>query len=35
MGLFEGTPPYNENDAPAGTEHTTLFTRSQKTMALC
>lgn len=28
--LPEGTPPYKENDAPAGTEHTTLFTEARK-----
>ena len=28
--LPEGTPPYNENDAPAGTEHTTLFTEARR-----
>ena len=26
--LPEGTPPYKENDAPAGTEHTTLHTEA-------
>ena len=28
--LPEGTPPYKENDAPAGTEHTTLFTEARR-----
>ena len=28
--LPEGTPPYKENDAPAGTEHTTLYTEARK-----
>ena len=28
--LPEGTPPYTENDAPAGTEHTTLFTEARR-----
>ena len=28
--LPEGTPPYNENDAPAGTEHTLLFTETKR-----
>lgn len=28
--LPEGTPPYKENDAPAGTEHTTLHTESRR-----
>ena len=28
--LPEGTTPYKENDAPAGTEHTTLFTEARK-----
>ena len=28
--LPEGTPPYNENDAPAGTEHTTLHTEARR-----
>lgn len=28
--LPEGTPPYKENDAPAGTEHTTLYTEAKK-----
>ena len=28
--LPEGTPPYRENDAPAGTEHTTLYTEARK-----
>src|SRR5210317_838236 len=28
--LPEGVPPYKENDAPAGTEHTTLFTEARK-----
>lgn len=25
-----GTPPYKENEAPAGTEHTTLFTEARR-----
>ena len=28
--LPEGTPPYSENDAPAGTEHTTLYTEARR-----
>ena len=28
--LPEGTPPYKENDAPAGTEHTTLYTEARR-----
>ena len=28
--LPEGTPPYKVNDAPAGTEHTTLHTESRR-----
>ena len=28
--LPEGTPPYKENDAPAGTEHTTLHTEARR-----
>jgi len=28
--LPEGTPPYKENDAPAGTEHTSLFTEARR-----
>ena len=28
--LPDGTPPYKENDAPAGTEHTTLYTEARK-----
>ena len=28
--LPEGVPPYKENDAPAGTEHTTLFTEARR-----
>ena len=28
--LPEGTPPYQVNDAPAGTEHTTLYTEAKK-----
>ena len=28
--LPEGTPPYKENEAPAGTEHTTLFTEARR-----
>ena len=28
--LPEGTPPYKENDAPAGTEHTTLHQEAQR-----
>ena len=28
--LPEGTPPYKENEAPAGTEHTLLFTESKR-----
>lgn len=28
--LPEGTPPYRENDAPAGTEHTTLYTEARR-----
>jgi hypothetical protein len=28
--LPEGTPPYQENDAPAGTEHTTLYTEAKR-----
>ena len=28
--LPEGTPPYKENDAPAGTEHTTLFQEARR-----
>ena len=27
--LPEGTPPFNRNDAPAGTEHTTLYTEAR------
>jgi len=28
--LPEGVPPYKENEAPAGTEHTTLFTEAKR-----
>ena len=28
--LPEGTPPYKVNEAPAGTEHTTLYTEARK-----
>ena len=28
--LPEGTPPYQVNEAPAGTEHTTLYTEAKK-----
>ena len=28
--LPEGRPPYTENDAPAGTEHTTLYTEARR-----
>tara|TARA_B100000212_G_scaffold39781_1_gene25740 strand:+ start:415 stop:903 length:489 start_codon:yes stop_codon:yes gene_type:complete len=28
--LPEGTPPFNRNDAPAGTEHTTLYTEARR-----
>ena len=28
--LPEGTPPYKENEAPAGTEHTLLYTESKR-----
>ena len=28
--LPEGTPPYKENDEPAGTEHTTLYTEARR-----
>jgi hypothetical protein len=28
--LPEGTPPYKENDAPAGTEHTTLYQEARR-----
>tara|TARA_B100000902_G_C27059155_1_gene788214 strand:- start:25 stop:513 length:489 start_codon:yes stop_codon:yes gene_type:complete len=28
--LPTGTPPYKENDAPAGTEHTTLYTEARR-----
>ena len=28
--LPEGTPPYKVNEAPAGTEHTTLFTEARR-----
>ncbi len=28
--LPAGTPPYKENDAPAGTEHTTLYTEARR-----
>ena len=28
--LPEGTQPYSENDAPAGTEHTTLYTEARR-----
>ena len=28
--LPEGPPPYSENDAPAGTEHTTLYTEARR-----
>ena len=28
--LPEGTPPFKENDAPAGTEHTTLHTEARR-----
>ena len=28
--LPEGTPPYKENDAPAGTEHTTLYQEAKR-----
>ena len=28
--LPEGTPPYKENDAPAGTEHTTLHQEARR-----
>ena len=28
--LPEGTPPYKENDAPAGTEHTTLHSEARR-----
>ena len=28
--LPEGTPPYKENEAPAGTEHTVLYTESKR-----
>jgi len=28
--LPEGNPPYTENDAPAGTEHTTLYTEARR-----
>ena len=28
--LPEGTPPYSENDSPAGTEHTTLYTEARR-----
>ena len=28
--LPEGTPPQRENDAPAGTEHTSLFTEAKR-----
>ena len=28
--LPEGTPPFNRNDAPAGTDHTTLYTEARR-----
>ena len=28
--LPEGTPPYKQNEAPAGTEHTVLYTESKR-----
>ena len=28
--VLKGAPPYKENDAPAGTEHTTLYTEARK-----
>ena len=28
--LPEGTPPFKRNDAPAGTEHTTLYTEARR-----
>ena len=30
MGLPEGTPPYIENEAPAGTEHTFLEVEARR-----